>query len=88
MKRRPALLCLLAGVVLLLAGFLYDIFFAGIPYQDPTPEMSASYARHARIASTIRYAGLLAFLTGVVIRILRLIGTRTRTGKEPGSVEK
>ena len=83
MKRRLALLFLLVGILLILAGFLYDICFAGIPYQDPTPEMSASYARHARIASTIRYAGLLAFLTGVVVRILRWIGSRTRVGNKP-----
>ena len=83
MERRLALLFLLVGILLILAGFLYDIFFAGIPYQDPTPEMSASYARHARIASTIRYAGLLAFLTGVVVRILRWIESRTRADNKP-----
>ena len=83
MKRRLALLFLLVGILLILAGFLYDLFFAGIPYQDPTPEMSANYARHARIAAIIRYAGLLAFLTGVVVRILRWIESRTRADNKP-----
>lgn len=65
------LLCLLAaGLLLLVAGFVYDVLFAGIPYQDPTPEMSARYARHASIASTIRWCGagfvLLSSLAGIV----------------------
>lgn len=46
------------GALLLFAGFVYDVIFAGIPYQDPTPELAAAYARHAGIAATIRSIGL------------------------------
>jgi len=46
------------GVLLLVAGFIYDVIFAGIPYQDPTPELAAAYARHAGIAAMIRWVGL------------------------------
>lgn len=28
----------------------YDIVFAGIPYQDPTPDLQARYAFHRSIA--------------------------------------
>jgi hypothetical protein len=56
-----------------------DVMFAGISYQDPTPEMSARYAHHAHIASVIRWLGLGAFLIGAVAGIIRLAAGRFRT---------
>ena len=49
----------------------YDVMFAGIPYQDPTPEMLARYAHHARIASIIRWFGVAVFLIGWAAGIRR-----------------
>lgn len=54
------------GVVALFAGFAYDLGFAGIPYQDPPPELAARYAFHSRIASVIRWGGLLMVAIGVI----------------------
>lgn len=71
MKPRYALYLLIAGLVLLLAGFVYDVTFAGIPYQDPTPEMAARYNLHARIAGLVRLAGVLALVTSLAVRIFR-----------------
>ncbi len=50
MRRHAALFLFGLGLLLLASGFVYDLVFAGIPYQDPTPAMSARYAFHARIA--------------------------------------
>ncbi len=66
MKNRRIVTAIAIGIVLILAGLLYDIVFAGIPYQDPTPEMSARYARHSRIAAGIRWTGVTVFLFGAV----------------------
>jgi hypothetical protein len=60
----------------LAAGFIYDVMFAGIPYQDPTPEMSARYAHHAHIASAICWLGVAVLLFGVIAGISRLVVRR------------
>jgi len=57
-------------------GFIYDVMFAGIPYQDPTPEMSARYAHHAHVASMIRWFGAAVSLLGVVAGIIRRVAQR------------
>jgi hypothetical protein len=59
------------GLALLGGGLFYDTMFAGIPYQDPTPEMSARYARESEIASTIMTAGVWVFLFGLVVYVFR-----------------
>jgi hypothetical protein len=65
------MILLWGGLCVLVAGFLYDVKFAGIPYQDPTPEMSASYGRHSLIASTLCFIGAGAFLAGCFACIFR-----------------
>ena len=56
MKTRHLFIVL--GLIIIFGGFVYDVLFAGIPYQDPTPEMLASYNFHAQIASIIRWSGM------------------------------
>jgi len=68
-----------AGLFLLFAGFVYDMEFAGIPYQDPTPEMSARYARHAGIASMIRWCGAGALFLGALAGIVWLFARKTQS---------
>jgi hypothetical protein len=62
-----------SGVLLLIIGVIYDVIFAGIPYQDPTPEMSARYAFHSYIASIFYWIGGGAFLFGVVAACIRFL---------------
>jgi hypothetical protein len=57
MKRGWPLLLIVAGLLLMVGGFVYDVMFAGIPYQDPTPEMSARYAFHAHCLHHLRDRG-------------------------------
>jgi uncharacterized membrane protein len=69
---------LAAGLVLLMAGFVYDVIFAGIPYQDPTPEMAARYAHHASTANMLYWFGGLLLLIGLISVIVRSLFDRFR----------
>jgi hypothetical protein len=76
MRRFWPLFLIAGGVLIVFGGFIYDVMFAGIPYQDPTPEMSARYAHHAHVASLIRWLGVVVFLGGVVAGIIRRIARK------------
>ncbi len=58
------------GVLTLSCGLVYDVLFAGIPYQDAPPDLAARYAQHASIARTIRLAGVILCLSGTGVAIL------------------
>lgn len=77
MNKHTPLILIVAGFLIFIGGFIYDIFFAGIPYQDPTPAMTANYEYHAMIASLIRDAGLAAMLFGIILAVVR------RRAKQP-----
>lgn len=81
MKRKLPLLGICLGVLLIFGGFMYDVMFAGIPYQDPSPEMTARYALHSRIASTICALGAGAFLAGAVAGLMQLVVRRFSKNK-------
>ena len=51
-------LLFIGGVGITMSGFVYDIMFAGIPYQDAPQQLRDSYEVHARIATTIEMIGL------------------------------
>ena len=65
----------LIGLLIILAGFVYDVMFAGIPYQDPTPAMQTAYNYHAQVASIIRWIGAGFALLGVLTMLLRRAST-------------
>jgi hypothetical protein len=48
---------LVAGALVLAAGFAYQVVIVSIPFQDPPPALRAQYERDARTASTIMSAG-------------------------------
>lgn len=78
MIRRRPLFLIAGGLCLIVCGFIYDVFYAGIPYQDPTPEMSARYALHSNIASAIRWSGTASFCVGAIAGVFRLFTKRWR----------
>jgi hypothetical protein len=58
-------------MIVIFSGFVYDVLYAGIPYQDPTPAMLASYNFHAQVASLIRWGGLSISAIGGSVMIFR-----------------
>lgn len=65
----PAVMIAL-GAAIVVAGFVYDVFFAGIPFQDPTPELQASYTYHAGVALAIEVTGVIVALAGIAAGVL------------------
>lgn len=51
------------GFVSATAGFAYDMVFAGIPYQDPTPGMEARWEYHSGVAAVIELSGRASWLS-------------------------
>lgn len=45
------------GIALVAAGFVYDLAYAGIPFQDPTPELTARWQHHGQVAAVTRLVG-------------------------------
>ena len=62
---------IVAGFALIALGFVYDIMFAGIPFQDPTPALQAQYASDAAIARMIELCGVCLVGLGLVIVLVR-----------------
>jgi hypothetical protein len=64
---------LIFGIIVIVGAFVYDVLFAGIPYQDPTPEMTASYIFHSQVAAVGYVIGLFILLGTVAICISRSV---------------
>jgi hypothetical protein len=62
------------GVALLAVGVGYDVFYVGIPYQDPPPALELKYQEDGRTASRIEGWGgdliLLGLGTVVVTQVV------------------
>ena len=67
------------GVLIVLTGFVYDVLFAGIPYQGPTPELQARYDLHAGVANVFYMSGGIVLLIGLLV--IPFIWRRTRKGE-------
>lgn len=78
---RPVLplVLVVAGIILLVFGYLYGLVFAGIPDQDPTPMEAASHAFHFQVSSVIVLLGLGAVGVGCVVFFVRLVAGRLRS---------
>lgn len=64
MKRLFPFILITLGVIVILAGFTYNILYAGIPYQDPTPALEENYNFHSKISTVICLTGLGIFFIG------------------------
>ncbi|MGB7433621.1 MAG: hypothetical protein WA921_14240 [Ahrensia sp.] len=69
----PARLMILAAAMLV-AGFVYDGIFAGLPYLDPEPELQQRWLFHKAIANKIIGAA-------IAIAVLSLVWTMLRFAK-------
>ena len=61
---------ILAGILVLCAGLYYLVIKAGIPYQDPTPEMQLQYSINMGIGDVLTKMGIFTILAGAVCRII------------------
>jgi len=73
---------ILIGLVLIGAGFVYDAVFAGIPYQDPTPEMSRRFDDQKMTAIQIMQIGGLVFVAGICGGIISFLASRLLTARQ------
>ncbi len=80
MRPTPPLF-IVAGICLVIGGFVYDVMFAGIPYPDPTPELSIAYDRNAQIAAVLRWIGGGLLAAGCIWGIFRGSGRGPRDGR-------
>jgi hypothetical protein len=62
-----------SGVVLLLVGFGYELYFNNIPYPDPTPEMAARWELNETVANGLYLAGLLLILASLALIAIRKV---------------
>ena len=53
------------GLFTVIAGFVYDVIFAGIPYQDTTPELQSRWEFHKSIEDMFYKFGGIVLLVGV-----------------------
>ena len=61
------------GLFIVLLAFLYDLFFAGIPYQDVAPEIEAGWQTNKAIASAIYKIGFAIFMIGLATALYKRI---------------
>jgi hypothetical protein len=73
MRTRAPFLLLACGVALIVAGFAYDLSFAGLPYQDPTPQMQERWLFHKRVAEMMIMPGLVLLGVGAAWSAARWI---------------
>lgn len=55
------------SVLLILAGFVYDILFAGIPYQDAPGHLEQAYNWHKNVSSVVLGVGLYGMSLSIVV---------------------
>ena len=60
---------IIAGVIILDIGLYYLIIKAGIPYQDPTPELQLKYSINMGIGEILTRTGLCITVIGAIVRI-------------------
>ena len=75
--------CFFTGVALVIGGFVYEATFAGLQYQDPTPQLKADYARHALIARRLEVSGVVVAFGAIFGGAAWGFYQRLRTKEEP-----
>jgi hypothetical protein len=70
----------LLGLLLFMVGFVWGVYFVGIPYQDPTPAQRAYEALHGSISGWLMGAGICIFLSSGLLAAGRLVLGGSRGG--------
>jgi hypothetical protein len=71
------------GILIVISGFVYDVLFAGIPYQDPTPELQAQYDFHSSVAGWFYKTGGILLLAGLLAIPIILKKTKQTGANKP-----
>ena len=66
------------GICLMLGGLIWGGLFAGVPYQDPTPEMQATWDMHVMVAEGLLATGAAMLVLGGIVALAA--GRRTGAG--------
>ncbi len=61
------------GLLLMLLGFIYDVIFAGIPYQDAPPHLVDKYNQNRNIADATRAAGFTIFVVALLVKLIQYL---------------
>ena len=73
----------LSGLLILISGLAYDITWAGIPYQDPTPDLQARYDFHRSVAGWFYISGGVVVLGGLMVAPMILKQTHPHSPHHP-----
>lgn len=72
---------LLIGIVAFIVGFYYSAIKAGIPYQDPTPEMAEKYTLYMNIGDNLMLLGFIAIVIGIIFFVVLKIMNKSISRK-------
>lgn len=72
-KRRFGLFIIILGAVLIVLGFIYEGILAGIPYQDPTPQLLQKYMHYVNIGHFFYKVGFPVLIAGLLIILFQKI---------------
>ena len=85
-KRKIIIISLISlffiGSILILIGFYYWVVKAGIPYQDPTPEMLYRYYQDMRIGDITLLVGFGMIMVDILLSIICYIKIFRKKDKE------
>ena len=61
---------LIFGIIIIITGFIYDMFLAGIPPQDAPINIANNYQFHQKISEYIMIVGFATTLIGLLIHFI------------------
>jgi hypothetical protein len=70
-------LVFVGGIGITCAGFVYDIMFAGIPFQDAPQQLQDQYEFHSNVASAVELAGVIVAAAAIPAAAFSLIRRST-----------
>lgn len=59
------------GLLFIVIGFLYDVYFVNVPFQDPPPELLKKYVFHKNVSDIIFYFGVILLVISIIARIIK-----------------
>lgn len=89
--RRLADSVILTGVILFFTGLYYIIIKAGIPYQDPPPELQIQHAVNMQIGMILLKNGFRTIICAGILRLLLGLPVKTQhldDGRHENTAEK